>query len=145
MKTIILLCEVNDSDYVLLSHVEPLAKAFSSRVYLIHVAAPDPDFVGYQIGPQHERDRRANVLRHEHQSLQKYADLLREKGLDANALLVQGETVLSVLDEAERLKADLIVLGNHHRNLFHKVASNRVSDILLRKSTYPLLLVPIES
>ena len=35
-----------------------------SRVSVIHVAAPNPGFAGYEVGPQHVRDWRAEELNH---------------------------------------------------------------------------------
>jgi len=145
MKTIIIFCEVNDQDDVLVAQVMPLAKVFGSQLYLIHVAAPEPDFIGYEPGPQHERDWRAGVLHNEHRLLQERAVALRELGIDTTALLLQGETVPMILTEAKRLNADLLVVGNHHHGIFHRVLSGSVSDGLTQQVDCPLLLVPIKS
>ena len=39
-----------------LEHVVPLARAFKSTLWLLHVAAPDPDFAGYEAGPESVRE-----------------------------------------------------------------------------------------
>ena len=49
-----------------------LAKSFDSKLWLMHIAAPNPDFVGYEAGPQYIRDNRGTELRKEHKLLQKY-------------------------------------------------------------------------
>ena len=46
------------------------------EVFVLHVAAPDPDFVGYEAGPQSVRDQRANELREEHRELEALAERL---------------------------------------------------------------------
>ena len=34
----------------LIEHAISIAEKFSSKIWLIHIAAPDPDFVGYEVG-----------------------------------------------------------------------------------------------
>lgn len=145
MNTIIILCETNKKDLVLLAYIEPIAKAFGSHIYLIHVAAPDPEFVGYKAGPQHERDWLAETLRHEHRFLQELAQSLRGKGIDASALLLRGETALTILDETKRLHADMLVIKAHHHGLFQKMVTGSIDDAIIHRAHCPVLLVPVAS
>jgi hypothetical protein len=41
---------------IILDTVKTIAKKANSEVLLLHVLQPDPDFVGYGVGPQAERD-----------------------------------------------------------------------------------------
>jgi len=119
-----------------------LAECFSSRLWLIHVASPDPDFVGYDAGPQSVRDQVAEHLRGEHQQLQTAAAELREAGIDAKALLVQGPTAEKILSEAEAHAADLIVMGSHGRGAMHRALMGSVSERVLRKADCPVTILP---
>jgi nucleotide-binding universal stress UspA family protein len=145
MKAIVVLCEADDQDLALIVHARDLAKAFDGKLYLIHVASPDPDFVGYSAGPQHERDFRASTLHDEHRVLQKRAEELRQQNIDAKALLLQGETVPTVLKEADRLNADLIIIGNHQHGVFYKWLAGSTADGVLYQISRPLLFVPVAS
>ena len=51
-----------------------LAEATKAHLWLIHAAAPDPDFVGYEAGPDSARSQVAAHLRDQHRSLQAKAD-----------------------------------------------------------------------
>ena len=64
---------------VLLEKAMSIAEKFGSKIWLVHIAAPDPDFVGYEVGPQYIRDHRADELKKEHKLVKRYADELREK------------------------------------------------------------------
>ena len=86
------------------------------RLVLLHVAAPDPDFVGYDIGPQSVRDQVALELRTEHRSVQALAETLQHSGLSVTALTVQGVVVERILEHATRLQAELIVLASKGRS-----------------------------
>lgn len=145
MKIIIILCEANDYDKLLLAHAIPIAQAFDCKVYLIHVASPDPDFIGYDVGPQHERDWRAGVLHGDHQYLQNQAQQLRADGVNATALLLQGETVATVLAEADRLNADMLVMGKHHYGFIHRMMAGSIGDEVNHRANCPVLIIPVES
>jgi nucleotide-binding universal stress UspA family protein len=126
----------------LVEEVARLAQSRGCYVWLVHVAPPDPDFVGYDVGPQDVRDRLAEELRDEHRRLQAMADALRARGIEATALLVQGPTVRTILDEAEKLDADLIALGSHGRGLAMRALLGSVSEGVLRRAKVPVLIVP---
>ena len=65
-----------------------VAKLTGAKVYLLHAAEPEPDFVGYDAGPEVVRTQVAHELRREHRDVQALAEELRNDGLDATALLV---------------------------------------------------------
>ena len=71
------------------------------------------------------------------------AQPLRSDGLDAEALLVQGPTTATILDEARRLNADIIVMGSHGHSALYKAFVGSVCEQVLAESTIPILVVPI--
>jgi len=111
------------------------------RVILVHVAAPDPDFVGFAAGPDTVRDARAEELRDEHRHLQRMADSLRAHDVDATALLVQGPTVETLLAQADDLDADIVVVGSHGRSGIAKFMLGSVGEAMVRESHRPVLVV----
>jgi nucleotide-binding universal stress UspA family protein len=119
------------------------ARATGDSLYLVHVGEPNPDFVGYQAGPDVVRDQVAHEFREQHRNLQAHADALRAMGLDATALLVQGPTAKTLLEEAERLNIDMIVMGTHGRTAVMDILVGSVSHAVLRNTSIPVLLVPV--
>ncbi len=67
------------------------------QIYLLHVAEPDPSFVGFEAGPDEVRAQVAREFHQEHEQIQAMAARLREAGFDARALLVQGPTIETIL------------------------------------------------
>jgi nucleotide-binding universal stress UspA family protein len=106
------------------------------------VAAPDPEFVGFEAGPQSVRDQRAETLRKEHRLLQELADRARRRGIETKAVLVQGPTVETILAQAHKGKADLIVTGSHGHGALYKTVLGSVSEGILRGARRPVLVVP---
>ena len=119
-----------------------MAAALRGETWLLHVADPDPDFVGYEAGPQVERDLGAGDMRQHHRDLQNIADEWRAAGLNCTALLVQGPTNEKILSEALRMGADLIVLGSHSTSVMKRWFVGSTSDQVLHHTQIPVLVVP---
>ena len=112
------------------------------EIYLLHVAEPDPSFVGFDAGPDEVRDQVAREFHQEHERIQTLADRLREAGFNAKALLVQGPTVATILLEADKVNAEAIVVGSHGHGKLYDFAVGSVSSEIIRKSKVPVLVVP---
>lgn len=112
------------------------------EIFLLHVAEPDPSFVGYEAGPEEVRNQVAKEFHEEHRQLQGIASRLREKGNQVNALLVQGPTVQTILEQADYLDAEVIVVGSHGRGKLFDLVVGSVSAGVIRKSKVPVLVVP---
>jgi nucleotide-binding universal stress UspA family protein len=141
MNTILVAVDFSPVTRLLLQAAERVADV-STKVYLIHVAAPEPDFVGYTVGPQYIRDDRANELREEHRMLSSYKDELIQKGIDAEALLVGGPTVETLLGEVEKLKAELLIIGRKGHSKIFEVIIGSVCNDIMHKLTVPALVIP---
>jgi nucleotide-binding universal stress UspA family protein len=131
--------EVTDA---VVAQAQSLATLTDATVRVLHVAAPDPDFVGFEAGPDTVRHQVALSLREEHAKLERIAERLRSEGIAATPMMVQGSTVATILAQARRFEADLIVLGSHgHGALFHLIAGS-VTEGVLREGGFSVLVVP---
>jgi nucleotide-binding universal stress UspA family protein len=142
MKTILAAIDFSPVSDAVVEHATRLAEAFGCTLWLLHVAAPDPDFVGYEPGPQSVRHSVAAGLHDTHRRLQEQSAALRERGIDCTALLIQGSTPETIVREAERLHADLIVLGSHGHSAFRRALLGSVSEHVLHHASRPLLILP---
>ena len=91
------------------------------------------------------RDGRAQQLKDEHRELHRLAEEVRAKGLTVTALLLQGPTIETLVDEVRRLDVDLVVAGCHGRGALSSVVLGSVSTGLLRHAPCPVLIVPTRS
>lgn len=142
MKKILAALDFSDITGAVVDAAASLADVYAAELTLVHVAAPDPEFVGYEPGPDTVRDTRAKQLRGEHRELQAHAEALRARGIDARALLIQGPTVATLLEETRRIGADALVLGSHGHGALHRALLGSVSEGVVRGARLPVLLVP---
>lgn len=122
-----------------------LAKGIWREVYLLHVAEPEPDFIGFQPGPDVVRKQVADEYHREHRRLQEMAETLRQQGVDATALLVQGSIVETILEKAEDLEAGLIIVGSHGHGAAYGLLVGSVSRGVIQRARIPVLVVPAQS
>lgn len=134
--------DLSESSRTVIDHARSLAPAYPGTIWLLHVAPPEPDFVGYRVGPQSVRDGLAQHIHAEHRQLQHWAEDLRFSGLDCNALLVQGPFASTILSEASRLAVRAIVIGSHGQGTVHRLFVGSTSEGVLRGATVPVIVVP---
>ena len=122
-----------------------IVNGLGGRVWVLHVAEPDPDFVGYDVGPQTERDAVASHLREEHKQVQALAEGLRADHVEATALLVRGATAETIIEQANKLEAEMVVMGSHGKGAVASLLMGSVSEAVLREVNCPVVVVPTRS
>jgi nucleotide-binding universal stress UspA family protein len=118
------------------------ARHAAAETWLLFIAEPDPDFVGYEAGPQVVRDQVAHKFREEHEKLHEHAEAFRAAGIKTTALVVQGPTSETILKEGKKLGAELIVIGSHGHGALRQMLVGSVSEGVIRGATCPILVVP---
>ena len=144
MKNILLAIESCETTTVTSAVVEKtieLASAFSSKVLVLHVAPPSRQ-PPYNVDSKVSRNEVATELRHEHDFLQQLAKCMRERNIEATALLVEGKIVSTIMNEAERRGIDLVVVGCHKRGRLYGALLDNTEGGLLSKCARPIMFVP---
>ncbi len=142
MKKILVPVDFSKVTEVTIQKAAEWALPVKAEVLLLHVAPPEPEFVGYEVGPGSVRDAVAHQLSAEHRDLQHLQEPLAKLGIPVKALLIQGYIVEKILSEASRWGADLIVLGSHGHGGLHHLLMGSVAEGVVRKASCPVLLVP---
>jgi nucleotide-binding universal stress UspA family protein len=142
MKTILAPVDFSDASAGAVDVAAALAVGLGGKLWLLHVAAPDPDFVGYAAGPTEVREAIADALREEHRELEALAARAVETGAEVEPLMIQGPTVEAIVHKANDLDADVIVLGSHGRRALMRALLGSVSEGVLRSAGRPVLIVP---
>ena len=121
--------DLSESTEKILKEAEVLAKAFSAKAWLLHIAEPELEVGG-------------DVIRNATAEIQEMADRLRKAGIDTTALLLQTAAVDTILKEASKLDVDIIVLGSHGRGTMHQLLMGSICEGVIRKSESPILVIP---
>ena len=144
MNTIVVAVDFSNITSILIDKAAEMASCQKARVYIIHVAAPDPEFVGYKAGPVHEREFRASELKKEKKELEQLAQRLKKLGVDTIPLLIQGPTAELILTETQRLEAGLLIMGTHGHGIVMTALLGNTALQVIKHIHCPILLIPYE-
>lgn len=121
-----------------------LARAGRARLRLLHVveeyAAFSSPEVGANMGPILEALRDAGK-----HTLARVERAARKLGAKPETTLVEnagGRVADSIVEQAKRWRADLIVMGTHGRRGMNRVLVGSDAELVIRYSPIPVLLVP---
>lgn len=142
MKRILVPIDFSPSTDAILNVAASAAEAMDAELYLLHVARPEPEFVSYEPGPESVREAVAKETAALHHKLHELEKTLSARGIRTSALMIQGYTVEKILQEMNRLGADLVIMGSHGRGALYNMLLGSVSEGVLRKSKRPVLIVP---
>ena len=135
--------DFGESSHLITQAAAMLARGLAAKIWLVHVAEPDPEFVGFEADSTPLRDVVAKRYHAEHRALQAIAEALRDEGLDCVGLLVQGATVATLLHEAGNLPADMIVVGSHGKGVLKRLLIGSTSEGILHRADVPVYVVPV--
>jgi nucleotide-binding universal stress UspA family protein len=119
------------------------AKLLGAAIDLVHVySLPMPiasSFAGAPIAPPMPvPDELIDI----HRQLEMLAARARHAGIDCLTAAVEGYPPLEIVAEAQKLGADLIVMGTHGRSGLRRVVFGSVTEHVLRQTGSPVLVVP---
>ena len=130
------------SGYVI-EAVHRVALATDAEVCVLHTIIPLPGIAGPEFNPVTEQQELSERYLDERDELNELVTQLVDADVNASALMAQGDPVKTILREAERLDAELIVVGSHGHGMMFDALVGSISAGILRKSTIPVLVVPV--
>jgi nucleotide-binding universal stress UspA family protein len=145
-----ILCPIDFSEFSrrALDHALAVARCYRSTVTALHVVAPTPVVapVPYFFGadappppmmlPPADREAIAAQLR-------QLVDAEQVPGIRVDTLIAEAPVAYrEILVQAERLGADLVVIGTHGRSGFERLFLGSTAERVLRKATCPIMTVP---
>jgi nucleotide-binding universal stress UspA family protein len=144
--------DLNAGTDLLLAEAQRFARALDAIVDIVHIAEPDPSFVGYiksdapaeQAQLDSEREPHAQALRAEHRQTQAYGAKLRADGVRVDqTLMVQGPISETIAAEARKIGADLLILGSHHHGALYRFWYGDAVVDAARRPPCAVLVVPL--
>jgi nucleotide-binding universal stress UspA family protein len=136
MKTILVGYDDTEASMRALMRAAELAQAFEAKVHVTSVA---PTLVGAPrgAGPYDPADPPAEHMK----QLQHAQALFAHEGIKATLEPAHGDPADMILEVADEVDADLIVLGTHRRPLIERALGMSVSGTVSRKAHRDVLIV----
>jgi nucleotide-binding universal stress UspA family protein len=138
-------------------HAVIMARQSNAKIHLLHIVPEiDAGFRSYvssimgegkleQFEGQHEEQARAEIKRElEEFAREELADHPEDFARIAGIEVHHGHAVAKILQEADRLHADVIVMGTHGKGALQHTFLGSVTEKVLRKSKRPVFVIPIK-
>ncbi|MCF6313604.1 MAG: universal stress protein [Verrucomicrobiales bacterium] len=142
MKNIAVGIDFSDRGMAVLDRAADLALALDAHLFLVHIYAPEPDFVGYAEFAYPGKDERAQELREEKAKIRELIDALKKRGVEATGYMREGDTVHALLEFTQQREASMLVIGSHGKGFVERLLLGSVAEGIIRHATLPVVVVP---
>jgi len=160
MKCILVPIDFSDVTPPVIDVARQLAKALDAEIHLVHVkeftAAATPGTLGYGLAGMPElapmsgapvpgfESAPETIPEDEGQTLQlaKWQEEIAQDGIKVSLQEPTGLVAEEILNQADELNADMIVMGTHGHGAMYNLLVGSATKGVLKHSTHPVLLVP---
>ncbi len=155
-KKILYATDLSPNSAHALRHAISLARAYRSNITLLHVLPEvEPAMLNYistvmgedrlaDFELEHKAEVKDKIRQRMHQfAKEELVDHPEDVERIADIEIHHGNPVACILEVADRIEADLIVLGSHGKGKLKYAFLGSVAEKILRKSYRPALVVPL--
>jgi len=156
-KTILYATDLTANATHAFRHALGLARRYNARIHLLHVLPEvEPAVINYVATAMGEEKLTTFELRHKEEvkdeirrklhafAKEELIDSPDDLELIADIEVHHGGAAAEILQAADRLEADLVVVGSHGKGGLHYAFLGSVAEKVLRKTHRPVLVVPLK-
>ena len=144
MKNILVGIDLNEKSEILVEKALKIAKDYGAKLWLLHVMSPLPEYVGFEVAPHYSHEGFETVKETQRKRLMKYVDMVKENGLIAEGIVLEGVATSAIIDESKELNVDLIICGHHEHSVLYNMLFGSISASVVRNSEIPVLVYPLK-
>jgi nucleotide-binding universal stress UspA family protein len=155
-KTILYTTDLAPNSRPVLRHAIGIAQRYGAKVYMVHVVAElDPSHKNYLsalIGEERFKEQSENLNREIIETIRERLKVFTEEELNghpeymdalAGIEVLHGHPTDQILKMADKLNADLLVIGSHGKGVLGHNLLGSVAHRVLRRTRRPVLVVPV--
>lgn len=157
-KKILVTTDLTPNSEYAFRHAVMLARRNDAKIYLLHVLPQvDSSMRGYLsavLGKNELDELETTNMENAKISMKKeLEDFTRKELVDfpedlarfAEVIVAIGHPVVKILEEADQLDVDLIVMGTHGKGPIEQAFLGSVAEKVLKKSKRPVFVVPLQN
>ncbi|MCP4129482.1 MAG: universal stress protein [bacterium] len=122
-----------------------VAKKYQAKIYIMHVIEEMPRASFYYDAYKIWEDFRDKAVKETLGEMNKYIKELSHDFDDIEPIIEVGNPVDKIVEEAEKLEVDLIIVGHHVRTTFQHLLHHNIGEKIMRLSKRPVLSFYIEN
>ncbi|MDD3458963.1 MAG: universal stress protein [Weeksellaceae bacterium] len=113
-----------------------------SEIFMVHVVTLDIGIIVSETGFTYLPELEEDVFNDETRQVEELKEMVEKEGIPCKLIVKQGIPSDIILQEAQDLGADLIVIGSQGHNMLYNVFIGSVATEVIKRSQIPLLVVP---
>lgn len=143
MKTILVPIDFSTNAQYAVNSAKLLAQKTGAKIYLLHAYIP---YLPTEIHVPVNAEIYADVEESLRESFQRTLDEIRAGGIQVEAIWTDGPVLKAVIEYAESLQADLVIIGRTGKGGFlDKLFGSVATDIVRNLEAAPVLTIPPEA
>lgn len=133
-------------------HVQRLARRLDAELFVLHVHVPTPTTplgvdplsgfgdIAYALYDPAVEDAIVEAERHD------FDAFVKERfSMPVRPALHEGDPARIILDDADRMDMDMIVMAKRHHSALERMLLGSVTNTVAREASQPVLLMPIQN
>jgi len=155
-KSILYATDLSENAVNAFKHAVMLARQYDAKIYLLHVVQPvDSAMRGYISAVMGDHKLEEFEEKHQHEAqiiLKKKLDAFAQSELSAtpddlariaDIQVLIGDPVVKIVELANQLKVDVIVIGAHSKGALQHAFLGSVAEKVLKKANRPIFVIPL--
>lgn len=142
MKTVLAPIDFSDASRPVIDEAISLARSIGGRLVLLNIVPPTVAFPSEFDSTGARAGFLAQAEKHARDELAALQRSLRDEGVTAHVVHQVAQPGPGILDQAERLEADYIVMGSHGHGAFYDLIVGGTASRVLKLAKCPVVIVP---
>lgn len=141
MNNVFVMVDFSDGNNSVIRVAESFAQSVDCKLWFVHIVAPDFDVATLDADVPlifYFQD----IVQQGIDQTYALAEEARNKGLTADAIILESGSVGDVVEAASKRHADLIIAGSHGHGVIYKSIMGSFCDDLIRLAECPVLICP---
>jgi len=142
MKTVLAPIDFSDSSRRVIDEAILLARSIGGRLVLLNIVSPTSAFPSEFDSTGARAAYLAQAEKLAHDELASLQRRLRDEGVTAHVVHLVAQPGPGILEQAERLEADYVVMGSHGHGAFYELIVGGTASRVLKQAKCPVVIVP---
>ncbi|MDG4945789.1 universal stress protein [Weeksellaceae bacterium KMM 9713] len=142
MKTILVPVDLSPFSHEIAMEAVKVAKISGGKLILLHVVSLDIGFIIGDVGFQYLPELEKTALEEDAKELTKLQEIVAAEGVEVESMVKQGIPVDTILEQADEVNADAMVIGSKGHGTLYEAFVGSVCRDVIKDAKIPIVVIP---
>ncbi|MDR2489557.1 MAG: universal stress protein [Desulfovibrio sp.] len=140
IKKILCALDLSEHSVLVAEYAVAMAKAFNAEIVAVYVAPALTQYVGFHVPPSSIESFVGEIVSGAEKSMEDFV-VENFRDVKATGRVVNGYASEEILGVAERVGADVVIMGTHGRKGIDRILFGSVAEKVVKNSVVPVMTV----